>query len=131
MSRENVELVRASLEAFARGDLDAALEMGHPELVSTRVDPDGSVHHGPDGFRDMLAEWLEGFNEWSYSIDEPIEAGERVVVRMEQSGRGAASGVPVHGEYWMVYEVRDALISKLDIYADRDRAFAAAGLASG
>jgi ketosteroid isomerase-like protein len=32
MSQENVDVTRRSLEAWNRGDLDAWLETGHPEI---------------------------------------------------------------------------------------------------
>jgi uncharacterized protein len=128
MSRENVELVRAAMVAAERGDLEAALAVADAELVSTRVDPDGAVFHGPDGFRQMLAEWDEGFDEWSFRGGEYIDAGDRVVARMRQWGRGAVSGAPVEADFWAVYEVRDGRIARFEIYSDRDRALKAAGL---
>jgi ketosteroid isomerase-like protein len=43
MSQQNVEIVRRGLEAFRDGDVEGALALGHPEMVSARVDPDGAV----------------------------------------------------------------------------------------
>ena len=95
MSRENVELARRSLEAFAGGDIEGALAVAHPELLATRVHPDGAVFHGPEGLLRMVSDWVEGFSEWSFTADEFIDAGEHVVVRQHQRGLGAGSGVPV------------------------------------
>jgi ketosteroid isomerase-like protein len=129
VSAENVELVRTAMLAAERGDLDASLSYAHPELVSRRIDPDGAVFHGPDGFREMFTEWSEGFDEWSFEGSEFIDAGDRVVMGLRQWARGAASGAPVEAEFWLVYSVRDGMIATLDIYADRRHAFEAAGLA--
>lgn len=128
VSRENVEIVRASMLAAERGDLDAALAFAAPDLVSRRVDPDGAVFHGPDGLRRMFNEWGEGFEEWSFRSGDFLDAGDRVVASMRQWARGAASGAPVEAEFWMVYAVRDGKIARFDIYPDRGRALAAAGL---
>jgi ketosteroid isomerase-like protein len=127
MSERNVEIVRAALEAFAEGDMDRALAMTDPALVSTRVDPDGAVYNGHDGFERLMAEWLEDFSDWSYRVDELIDAGERVVARLHQMARDAASGVPVEGDYWIVYTLSAGRITRMDIFSDGEEAFAAAG----
>jgi ketosteroid isomerase-like protein len=125
LTRENVEIVRAALEAFEQGDLDGALEFAHPDLVSSRLHPDGSVFHGRDGFRRLLAEWLEDFSEWSFSNEEYIDAGDRVVVKQRQWGRGVVSGAPVEADWWMVYTLAEGRITHLDIYASEAEALEA------
>jgi ketosteroid isomerase-like protein len=88
MSEENVEIGRSVLEAFQRGDVERALALADPQLVSTRVDPDGAVFHGRAGFLRLLTEWVENFTDWSYSSEEFIDAGDHVVVQTHQWGRG-------------------------------------------
>ena len=56
MSQENVEIVRRALDAYREGDFEGALALGHPEIVSTRVDPDGAVFHGHHGLRHIHSE---------------------------------------------------------------------------
>jgi ketosteroid isomerase-like protein len=128
MSRENVEIVRAAMDAFERGEVERALAMADPNLVSTRVDPDGATFRGHAGFLRMVDEWVEGFTEWSWRGDEFIDAGDRVLVRQHQSARGTASGVVVEGEFWLVYTLTAGMITQLDIYSDRSQALEAAGL---
>jgi ketosteroid isomerase-like protein len=128
VSQEIVELARRSLEAFARGDVQEALEAAHPDIVSTRVEPDGAVFHGRDGLLRMVADWVEGFSDWSFRAEEYIDAGERVVVRQRQWGLGAGSGVPVEDDYWLVYEFADGRIVRFEVYADREQALRSAGL---
>jgi ketosteroid isomerase-like protein len=128
MSRENVEVVRAANEAFDQADPTRAFAYVHPEVVTTRVDPDGAAFRGHEGFLQALAEWVEDFEEWSYSSEEYIDAGARVVVRVNQSGRGQASGVRVEADFWFVYTMAGRKITRLDIYAKRAQALEAAGL---
>jgi ketosteroid isomerase-like protein len=130
MSEKNVEIVRAALEAFRRGDVDQALEHVHPDMVSTRVDPDGAVFHGRDGLLALMADWTEGFEEWSYQAEEFFDGGEQVVVRLHQWGRGAGSGVPVDGDNWLTYFFEDAMVTRFSIFSDREQAFASVGLSS-
>jgi ketosteroid isomerase-like protein len=128
MSQENVEIVRCSLEAFRDGQVEAALALGHPDIVSTRVDPDGAVFHGHDGLLQLMADWTEGFEEWSYRAEEYVDAGDRVVVHIRQWGRGAGSGAPVEADNWIVYAVEGGLITRAHIHSDRAQAYAAAGI---
>jgi ketosteroid isomerase-like protein len=123
----NVELVRQALEAFQRGDVDRALEIAHPDLVTTRHDPDGAVFHGRDGFRELFADWIEGWTEWSFNSDEYMDLGDEVVVRMRQWGRGAGSGAAVEGVFWMVYGFVDGMVARFDIYNDEAEALSPAG----
>jgi ketosteroid isomerase-like protein len=128
MSQQNVEIVRRALEAFRDGDLEGALALGHPEIVSTRVDPDGAVFHGHDGLLQLMADWMEGFEDWSYRAEEYVDAGDLVVVHIRQWGRGAGSGAPVEAHNWIVYAVEDRLITRVHIHSERAQAYAAAGL---
>ena len=86
MSQQNVEIVRRALDAFGQGDVDGAMSLTHPELVSTRVDPDGAVFHGRDGFLRLFADWVENFTEYSFRNDEYIDAGDSVIVQMRPVG---------------------------------------------
>jgi ketosteroid isomerase-like protein len=128
MSEENVRIVRSALEAYRDGDVEAALALGHPEMVSTRIDPDGAVFHGHDGLLRLMADWVEGFEEWSYRAEEYLDTGDLVVVHIRQWGRGAGSGAPVEADNWLVYAVEDGLITRVHIYSDRRSAHAAAGI---
>jgi ketosteroid isomerase-like protein len=128
MSQQNVEIVRRALEAYRDGDFEGALALGHPNIVSTRVDPDGAVYHGHDGLRRLMADWVEGFEEWSYRAQEYIDAGDIVVVHIRQWGRGVGSGAPVEADNWLVYALEDGLITRVHIYSDRAQAYAAAGV---
>jgi ketosteroid isomerase-like protein len=125
VSAETLELVRRSLEAFERGDMEAALAGAHPELVTTRVDPDHAVFHGPEGMIQALAEWTEDFSEWSQTTEEIIDAGDKVVARVHQAARGAASGIAVEADFWVTFTPDGDKIREVAIYAERDRAFEA------
>jgi ketosteroid isomerase-like protein len=128
MSELNVELVRDALEAFRRGDVDAALEHAHPDMISRRTDPDGAVFQGRDGFLALMADWVEGFEEWTYRAEEFIDVGDHVLVRVHQWGRGAGSGAPVEGDIWLTYAFEEGKIRRFTIFNDKERAFEEVGL---
>jgi uncharacterized protein len=130
MSEANVEIVRRSFEAFNRGDLDAAFAEASDDVVTYRDVPDASEFHGTDGFLAASAEWAEGFDDWTITPQEYIDAGaDRVMARVLQSARGKNSGVPISEDWWFVYTVRGGKLARLEIYAEREKAYEAAGLA--
>lgn len=128
MSQENIEIVRAALEAFRHGRVDEALERIHPQMVSRRTDPDDAVFHGRDGLLALMADWTEGFDEWSFRAEEFFDQGDHVVVRLHQWGRGKGSGVMVDGDYWLTYVFDEGLVTRFTIFLDRERAFEEAGV---
>jgi ketosteroid isomerase-like protein len=75
MSQENVEIVRRGYAAFERGDVSVALDNAS-DLVTYRADPDGRTWNGPEGFLQALADWTEGFDEFSATAEEFIDAGD-------------------------------------------------------
>ena len=60
--------------------------------------------------------------------EEFTDAGDFVVVRVQQVVRGEASGVPVEAAFWFVFEVGDAEITRLSFYVRENEALEAAGL---
>jgi ketosteroid isomerase-like protein len=128
MSEENVELVRGGFDAFQEGNLSQWLDLMADDLVTYRADPDGATYHGKEGFLRATADWTEDFSEWSVIPEEFIDAGDRVLVRVRQTARGEASGIPVEGQFWFVFEIRARRAAKVSFYVRRGDALEAAGL---
>ena len=133
MSQENVELVRAAWEAWERGDMEAIFAFYDREIVwdMTHYElPGGSgVYHGHDGVRQFMREWLAPFESYYARPEEIIDAGEAVVVRLRQGGRGKQSGLEVKmPPYWLVYRLRDGRAVRIEFYRDQAEALKAVGL---
>jgi ketosteroid isomerase-like protein len=134
MSRENVEIVRAAWEAWERGDAEAIFEFYDPAIVWDQTHygaggPSGT-YDGHDGVKRFFREWLAPFESYYAHPEEFIDAGEVVVVRLRQGGRGKQSGVEVEmPPYWQVYRLRDGLAMRIEVYSDEKEARTAAGLA--
>jgi ketosteroid isomerase-like protein len=129
MSQENVEIVRRGYEAYARGDLGAMLEDIAPEMITYREEPDGATYHGPEGLLQAIAEWVEDFDQFTATPEELIDANEhQVVVRVHQTAVGAQSGAPIEADFWFVHTLRDAKVTRLDMFAGKAQAFKTAGL---
>lgn len=128
MPEENVEIVRRSYAAFARGDLASVTDDHAPDLVTHRSDPDGRTWHGRRGFLEALADWTETLDEFTAMPEEFIDAGDKVVVRVCERGRGHGSGAAVESIWWFVHTLEAGKVTRVEMFPVEDRALEAAGL---
>jgi ketosteroid isomerase-like protein len=130
MSQENVEVVRRSLDAFERGDFDAAMEALDPRIEYDLTHfPDGKVYLGHDGVREAFRIWLGTWEDYRQEIDEVIDLGEdEVVVVLREFGRGKGSGIEVERPTAGVWTLRDGKAVRIRFYAGKAEALEAAGL---
>ena len=126
MARTDAELVRDALSAPG---LSAFGEYLHPDAVFYQAPeiPDADTYHGKREFLRGLRLWLEDWDEFRYVPEEIVE-GERLFVRVKIVGRGKGSGVEIEQQIFHVWESRDGLLSRCEVYWDESRARHAAGL---
>ena len=78
MSEENVEIVKAAYEAFARGGLDRYMEHFADDVdyraVEGAPDDRGPIH-GKDALRAWLQDWIDMFDGFWMELVELIDAG--------------------------------------------------------
>jgi ketosteroid isomerase-like protein len=134
MSQADVDLVRAAWEAWQRGDMEAIFAFYDPAIVWDQTHYEASelsaVYHGHDGIRRFFREWLAPFESYHAQGEEFIDAGEAVVVRIRQGGRGKQSGAAVEmPAYWQVYRLRDGRAVRIEVYRFEAAALEAVGLA--
>jgi ketosteroid isomerase-like protein len=132
MSREKVELVRASWDAWARGDMDGVLDTFHPAIEWDTTHfagwPESDVYRGHDEVRRFFEEWLGTWDSYEAGLEDVIEVEDRVVTLCWQRGVGRESRVPVEVGWAQVVAFRDGKIAIIDNYTDRPEALEAAGL---
>ena len=128
MSEENVDIIRRAYEAYAQGDLVAMVEDVDPKVI-TYTSVDGATYHGPDGLIQAVAVWVEGFDNWTMTPEEFIDANDhQVIVRVHQSAVGAQSGVPIVADFWFVHTLSAGKTTRIDMLASEADALEAAGL---
>ena len=128
MSRENVEAVRRGFEAFMKGDISALAELGDPEIVSCVHPRANATYNGIDGALQMIADWVEDFDEYEANPEEYFDSDDSVIVRVHQRARGKGSGVPLEQDWWFVLKLRDGKAVRWDIFDEETEAFEAVGL---
>ena len=129
MSEENVEVVRAMLDAFLRGDAERALAAFHPDVVwDGRNLPDGRVARGVGEVSDHVSRWAAMWEEWTVDLERVVDAGsDQVLLITRERGRGR-SGMAMDEHHAEIYTVRDGKIVYRIGYSDTAEALEAAGL---
>ena len=130
MSQENVEVVRALLEAFNKGDVGAMLGLATDE-VDVRPPShllDGIVFRGHAGTRAWMERAAETWREIEVSAQLLAAAGEHVVMAQDVRSTGHDSGVPVSHRYIYVYTLRGGKIAAAIAYPGEAEALEAVGM---
>ena len=133
MSRENVEIVRAAIDAATRGDWEGAFKDAAPrcEVDVTEAQVGGAgVVSGFEAARKVLRHYWETFEDFHAEIEEVIHADEeQVVARVRDSGRLSGSdSEEVSNRFFEVWTFREGKIVRVSIHTDKNRALEAAGL---
>jgi ketosteroid isomerase-like protein len=124
MSADNASVVRALLEAAARGDWDAAMAAYDPEVEidTTQALPDGRVYHGLEGVDRSWRTWRGPWSAYDFKVEELTEAGDRVLAVLHIRGRAKGSGIEVERRQAEVYTLRDGRIVGWKLYSDPSEA---------
>jgi ketosteroid isomerase-like protein len=131
MAQEDVDRIRASWEAWNRGDPGPTFEVLAPDVVFEDPgvpDSVGEVYHGHDGVLKAWQRWSEPWQEFTTELEEIYDGGDKVVSIHRADLRGKESGAPTTLRYCYVYTIRDGRVSHFRTYFDREEALAAAGV---
>jgi ketosteroid isomerase-like protein len=89
--------------------------------------PEAVTYHGPEEVREFLRQWSGAFDDFGFGAEEAIDAGDSVVVRLHQWGRGRETGAQVESRTWQMFTFRGGKIVHCRGYATKPEALAAAG----
>ena len=129
MSQEDVEIVRAALDAFVRGDWESLFRDVAPnyELDWSRIrGPVPGVYRGEEAQR-LVIDFFESWQSVRIEPDEFIEAGEHVVVLTTEHFVGR-DGIRVQVRNTWTFTIRDGMIVRSCLYQDKQEALKAVGL---
>jgi glutamate formiminotransferase / 5-formyltetrahydrofolate cyclo-ligase len=125
VGNEAVEVVRSSIDAWRRRDLEAFLARlaDDAELDLRRLElPDTGVVRGAVLIRRWMANLFEDFPDFDFAPEEVVPMGEWVVVRGSMSGQARLSGVELTHPYSEAILVRHGRIVRDVFFIDRDAA---------
>jgi ketosteroid isomerase-like protein len=129
MSQENVELVKAVLDAYNREDWTAVFRDIPPDAeldMSRAVGPIQGVFK-PEQVRRVLVDFRENWESVRIEPHEFIGAGDLVVVPWTMHVKGR-DGIEAAARVAVVWTVRDGVIQGASLYQERQDALEAVGL---
>lgn len=134
MSKENVDVVRKSCEAFVAGDAETAMAALDPQIewhATVGGIDEGSIARGHEEVVQAFIDYFEVWERLEMRAEEFIDAGgDDVVVFWHEVAKGRESGVVVETDTGTVQTVSDGKIIRVRSYMDRADALAAAGLSN-
>lgn len=125
----NGERIRAGIDAFNAGNHEAVLDFLAEDVEWKRIDglPDeGGTLHGREAVRAFLEP--EVFERPRLEPLELVEDESTVLIHAVFHARGAASGIELDTEAYLVYKVEDGLARRVESWRDRADAERSAGL---
>ena len=128
MSQRNVELVRASFEAFGRGDFDAAFAAYDPARRVAAPPTTSPIRAPTRAWRELrtfvahLADpWTDRFGP-AICFEDFIDCGDWVVVPWSGRLHGHGSGIEIEVSETYAVLVRDGRIVRVEEYRTVDEA---------
>jgi len=121
MSEQNVELVKGTYGAFARGDVPAVLGAFTDDIEWFEAEgmPYGGLHRGPDAVAQNvfgpISEDVEGF---AVTPEEVIGSGATVAAVVRYMGTGKATGKALDVPAVHMWEIRDGKLARFRQFID-------------
>jgi ketosteroid isomerase-like protein len=122
------EIVERWAEAFNRGDMDAVLELIHPEIEIEDPERTGRSYRGHNEYRAFIDEWLENFDTYKVELEELEEGPNGTHVEGTQSGKGAGSQLEFSLPINYVVRFRDGKVAYFRLSTDPQTPRRLAGL---
>ena len=133
MSRGNLEIVRRIYERWSLGDFRAGTELYDPHilLVLRPEFPEPGTYLGLEEIgRYMREDFLADFDGARIVGEEFVEAGDSVVVRVNQQATGPGSRAPVAMSYYQVWTFRGPSVIRIESIKTWAEVLEATGLES-
>jgi ketosteroid isomerase-like protein len=143
MSASNVELIRRifpsgiDMAAVMRSDDPAGAFQADPDAVAPDLEvkfaasPAGAAGfegRGLEGLVEGWQDWLIPWESYVITVDEFVDAGDKVVTLVRIRGRTSRDGVEVEHRPAAVWTVGDGQVTAVTFFLDRDEAFEFAGI---
>ena len=132
MSEADVKLIRRAYEAWADEGPEALFELADPniEWYPPPEAPEPGPFRGHDQIRRQLESYAETFEEFRPELERIVETPtpERALVFATTHTRGKGSGAEVSIPVCHMIDMRDGLVTRVQIFTDRDLAIREAGL---
>ena len=129
MAQENVDVVRRFIDAFNRGDDDAALALTDPGIEFHTDLIEQQAFRGHAGVRDYRRNLDDAWGSWRIENNRFLGAGEDQVLQLYQLIlHGRESGIPVHLDGGILWTISNAKIASGVGFLNQAEALESAGM---
>jgi ketosteroid isomerase-like protein len=129
MSQENVDVIRAAIEAMNRRDIESVLSLMDPGVrFEHRLAALEGNFVGVDGVRGWLADLVENFDALQIHCPDIRDLGDRVLALGTIDATGRTSGVETELPITVVAQFEEERITHFTDFGDKAQALEAAGL---
>ena len=129
MSEENVEIVRAVIDGWLRGD-PSTLDLVAEDVVyvSPPTMPGGRTYHGHEGVLQWVVDWRAEWADYELEIERVEDLGDQVMTAERNKATGKRSGVEVDMRTFSLWSFRDGKVIRWQGFPTEEAALEAAGL---
>jgi len=131
MSQANVELVVRTIQ-LSRDDPEWFFSVCDPEIECdmSRLMPEPRVYYGHEGVREFWRGWVGTWDDFDFVLEQALDAaGDEIVARVHQVGRGRGSGAAVELHFGQIWTVKHGRIVRFRAFPTFEDALEAVGLA--
>lgn len=130
MAHDMVEMIRTGLSGWSAGDLDQARADLDPEMefVTSGVFPGlDHVYRGHEGFARFFTDFRGAWDDIAIEVERIVPGRSPLYVVVGNFRATARDGLHVERPVTIVVTAAGDTIQRMESFADRDEAFAAAG----
>ena len=130
MSEENVEVVRAVIDGWLRGD-PSTLDLVAEDVVyvAPPTMPGGRTYHGHEGVLQWVVDWRAEWADYELEIERVEDLGDQVMTAERNKATGKRSGVEVDMRTFSLWSFRDGKVIRWQGFPTEEAALETAGLA--
>jgi ketosteroid isomerase-like protein len=129
MSRENVEVVRAVIDGWLRGD-PVTLDLISEDVVyvSPPTVPDPKTYRGHEGVLQWVVDWRSEWTDYQLDVEQIEDLGDQVITVERNRAIGKRSGAAVDMQTFSLWSLQDGKVIRWQGFASKDEALESAGL---
>ena len=123
--------MRSAYAALAEHGVEAVLAFADPEFEATTPpslasEPD--TYRGHDGVRRYFGSFGDAMEGVHFEGQEFTSVGDKVLVDTKMRARGRTTGIETEQRAFLVFTLREGMVTRIDTFAEQGQALEAAGL---
>jgi ketosteroid isomerase-like protein len=131
MSQENVEIMRRAYAALVEQGVEAVLAFADPQFEATTppsLASEPGTYRGHEGVRRYFSSFGDAMEGVYFEGQEFTSVGDKVLVDTKLHARGRTTGIETEQRAFLVWTLREGLVTGVETFLERGQAREAVGL---